>query len=50
MAAFAITTAKTVVFERFHFFYLFSKIVSGGMILDLILTPFGDLGEIFFDL
>ena len=30
-----------------HFFYLFSKFVPGGMILGVILTPFGDLGVTF---
>ena len=49
MAACAITTVKTVVFEWFHFFYLFSKLVSGGMILGGILTPFGDIGVTFSD-
>ena len=39
---------KTVVFEWFHFFHLFSKLMSGGMILGVILVSFSDLGLTFF--
>ena len=49
MAVCAITIVKTVVFEWFHFFHLFSKLVSQGVVLGVILTPFGDLGETFSD-
>ena len=49
MAVCAITIVKTVVFEWFHFFHLFSKLVSHGLVLGVILTPFGDLGETFSD-
>ena len=49
MAGCAITIVKTVVFEWFHFFHLFSKFVSRGMILGVILKSFGDLGVTFFD-
>ena len=49
MAGCAKTTVKTVVFEWFHFFHLFSKLVSGGMILGVILVTFGDLGVTFSD-
>ena len=50
MAACAITIIKTVVFEWFHFFHLFSKLMSGGMILGVIFVSFGDLGETFSDI
>ena len=35
---------KKIVLERFHFFHLFTILVSGGKVLGIILTPFGDLG------
>ena len=50
MVACAITTIKQYGFEWFHFFHLFTDSVSVGMILGVILTPFGDLGETFSDL
>ena len=49
MAVCAITIVKTVVFEWFHFFHLFSKLMSGGMILGVILVSFSDLGGTFSD-
>ena len=49
MAVCAITIIKTVVFEWFHFFHLFSKLVSAGMVSGVILTPFCDLGVTFSD-
>ena len=49
MAVCAITIVKTVVFEWFHFFHLFSKLMSGGMILGVILVSFGDPGETLSD-
>ena len=49
MAACAITTVKHYGFERFHFFHLVTDVVSGGMLLGVILTPFSDLGATFSD-
>ena len=49
MAACAITIVKALVFEWFHFFHLFSILVSGGMVLGIILVSFGDLGDTFCD-
>ena len=43
------TTVKTVVLEWLHFFHLFSKLMSGGMILGVVLVSFGDLGDTFSD-
>ena len=41
---------KTVVFERFHFFHLFSNLVSRGVVWEVILEAFGDPGGTFSDL
>ena len=49
MAVCAITIVKTVVVEWFHFFHLFNKLMSGGMILGVILVSFSDLGDTFSD-
>ena len=35
--------------EWFHFFHLVIDFGSGGMILGVIFTPFGDLGGTFSD-
>ena len=44
VTVYAITIVKTVVFEWFHFFRLFTKLVSRGRVWDHILVSFGDLG------
>ena len=49
MAGCAITIITTMVFEWFHFFHLFNKFMSGGMISGVILVSFGDLGDTFSD-
>ena len=49
MAGCAITIVKTVVFEWFHFFHLFSKLMSGGMILGVIFVSSSDIGGTFSD-
>ena len=49
MAACGITIVKTMCFERFHFFYLFTDSVSGGRDLDDIFVSFGDPGGTFSD-
>ena len=49
MAACVITIGKHYGFEWFHFFHLFTDLVSEGMILSVILIPLGDLGDTFFD-
>ena len=47
MAACAETIVKTLCFERFHFLYLFSNLVSRGMDLGHILVSFGGPGGFF---
>ena len=47
VAACAITTVKTMCFEWFHVCDLFSNLVSGGKVLDVILESVGSLGDIF---
>ena len=42
-----INIVKTVVFEWFHFFHLFSNLESRGWDLGHILVSFGDLGGTF---
>jgi len=44
----AITTVKTVLFEWFHFFHLFTNVVSWGRVWDVVLESFDDLGGTFF--
>ena len=41
--------SKTVVFEWFHCFHLFTDLVSCGMVLGHILVSFGDPGDTFSD-
>jgi len=41
--------SKTEVFEWFHVFHLFTKLVSRGMVLGTFLVTFGDLGGTFSD-
>ena len=50
MAVCVITIVKTMVFEGFHFFHLFTKLVSWGMVLGDIWESVGDLGETFSDI
>ena len=50
MAACAIYIVKTSVLERFHFFHLFTNLVSRGMVLGVFLVTFGDLGDTFSDI
>ena len=38
---------KRMCFERFHFFYLFTDLVSSGMDLDHIFVSFGNPGGLF---
>ena len=45
----AITILKNMVFEWFHFFYLFTDFVSRGMVLGHILMTLGSLGDTFSD-
>ena len=49
VAACATTTVKTVVLERFHFFYFFINLMSRGMVLGGFLVTFGDPENIFSD-
>jgi len=49
VAVCAITIVKTVVFEGFHFFNFFTKLVSWGMVLGGFLVTFGDPGDTFSD-
>ena len=46
----AINMVKTMVFERFHFFQFFTKLVSWEMVLGDLLVTFGDLVGTFSDL
>ena len=41
---------KTVVVERFHFFHLFTNLMSGGEVLGVIWESVGGLGGTFSDL
>ena len=50
VAVSAFTIVKTVVFEWFHCFHLFTDLVSCGMVLGHIFVSFGDPGETFSDL
>ena len=38
-----------VVFEGFHFFDLFTNLVSRGVVWGVILMTFGDFGDTFYD-
>ena len=49
MAACAITIVKTMCFEGFHLFYLFTDLVSSGRDLDYIFMSFGDPRATFTD-
>ena len=49
MAGCAKTIVKIVVFERFHFFHLFSNVVSWGMVFGDHWGSVGDLGVTFSD-
>ena len=49
VAVCAITIVKTVVFEWFHFFHLFTNFVSCGRVSGVILESFGGLGDTFYD-
>ena len=50
MAVCAITIGKTDVFEWFHFFHLFTNLVSPGRVLGVILVTSGGLGHTFSDI
>ena len=41
--------SKTDVFEWFHFFHFFTKLVSQGLVLGAFLVSFSDLGGTFYD-
>ena len=41
---------KTTVLVIFHFFHLFTNLVSPGRVLGVILLTFGDLGHTFSDI
>ena len=45
----AINIVKTMVLETFHFFHLFTNLVSQGMVLGGFLVTFGDPEDIFSD-
>ena len=49
VAVCAETTVNTVVFQWFHFSNFFSKLVSRGVVLGVILVTFGDPGVTFSD-
>ena len=49
MSVCAINIVKAMVFETFHLFHLFTKLVSRGMVLGHMLVSFGDLGDTFSD-
>ena len=38
-----------MVFERFHFFHLFTNLMSGGRVLGVVLESVGSLGDTFSD-
>ena len=40
---------KTFVLEKSHFFHIFTKLASQGMVLGLILVSLGTLGDTFSD-
>ena len=46
----AITIIKTRVLEIFHFFHVFTSLVSPGRVSGVILLTFGDLGHTFSDI
>ena len=46
----AITIIKTSALEIFHFFRVFTNLVSPGRVLGVILVTFGDLGDTFSDI
>ena len=45
----AINVVKTTVLERFHYFRIFTNLVSQGMVLGGFLMTFGDPEDIFSD-
>ena len=49
MSVCAINIVKTMVLETFHFFHLFTNLVSRGMVLGHMFVSFGDLEGTFSD-